>query len=68
MGSTQKAYLVGLRFTDAFLHNKGKMLHQHKDYDSLKTQMMASIFSNEVYFLTKVYTLLVQVYTMLLHT
>ena len=33
-----------------------KTLHQQKDYDLLKTQMMVSIFSNKV-FLIKVYTL-----------
>jgi hypothetical protein len=43
----------------------GKTLHQEKDYDSLKVQMMISIFCNKL-FLIKACTLLLGI--MLLHT
>lgn len=33
-----------------FLQIEGKSLSQQKDYDSLKAQIMVSIFSNKVFF------------------
>ena len=51
ISTVQALFYCTLQILHFFLQIEGKTLHQQKNYDSLKAQIMVSIFSNKLFFI-----------------